>query len=358
VKATPDTPYLSFATMLVQSNDLFVGPDETGIALFDMDGMAMDMMMHDVTADLLLWDAGTEANEEPGSGPNQAPRQSGANTGPADGMATVHVVDDDFTYPEVTALLKVTIDVVMMADDDKMMDEKDEMMSDKDDMDSDKEDMMAGDAMMDSITLMEDGPTPYTVVSGDTLGSIAKRAYGESKYWSIICSANSLENCNRISVGDELMLPTHTEAMSMMEDKMMMDEKESMMGEKDEMESDKDEMMSDKDEMESDKDEMMADKDDGMMADDAMMDSIELMEDGPTPYTVAAGDTLGSIAQRAYGDSSYWPAICLNNSDVTEDCNSIQIGDEFMLPTQADAELFMEEVNSMGSDEMEDKSEE
>ncbi len=465
VKATPDTPYLSFATMLVQSNDLFVGPDEMGIALFDMDGMAMDMMMHDVTAYLLLWDAGTEANEEPGTGPNQAPRQSGANTGPADGMATVHVVDDDFTYPEVSALLKVTIDVAMMADDDKMMDEKDEMMSDKDDMESDKDDMMAGDAMMDSIALLDDGPTPYTVVSGDTLGSIARRAYGESKYWSIVCSASSLEDCNLIHVGDELSLPTHAEAMSMMDDKMMMDEKdgmmgekdemmadkdemesdkddmmagdammdsielmedgptpytvvsgdtlgsvarraygeskywsiicsanaledchrisvgdeltlpthaeamsmmddkmmdekEGMMGEKDEMESDKDEMMADKDEMESGKDGMMADKDNGMMADDAMMDSIELMDDGPTPYTVVAGDTLGSIAQRAYGDSSYWPAICLNNSDVTEDCNSIQIGDEFMLPTQADAELFMEEVNAMGPAEMEDQSEE
>jgi len=487
VKATPHTPYLSFATMLVQSNDLFVAPDEMGIALFDMDGMAMDMMMHDVTADLLLWDAGTEANEEPGTGPNQAPRQSGANTGPADGMATVHVVDDDFTYPEVAALLKVTIDIVMMADDDKMMGEKDEMMSDKDDMmagdammDSialmedgatpytvvsgdtlgsiskraygatkywsvicsanslencnlihvgdelmlpthaeamsmmddkmmmaekdgmmgekdeimaekddmesdkdemmtdkddmesdkdemmaDKDDMMADDAMMDSITLMEDGATPYTVVSGDTLGSISRRAYGASKYWSIICSANSLEDCNRISIGDELMLPTHAEAMSMMDDKMMMAEKDGMMGEKDEimaekddMESDKDEMMTDKDDMESDKDEMMADKDD-MMADDAMMGLIELMDDGPTPYTVKSGDTLGSIAERAYGDSSYWPAICVNNSEVTEDCHLIHIGDELMLPTKADAELFMEEANAMGPDDaMEEKSDE
>ena len=487
VKATPHTPYLSFATMLVQSNDLFVAPDEMGIALFDMDGMAMDMMMHDVTADLLLWDAGTEANEEPGTGPNQAPRQSGANTGPADGMATVHVVDDDFTYPEVTALLKVTIDIVMMADDDKMMGEKDEMMSDKDDMmagdammDSialmedgatpytvvsgdtlgsiskraygatkywsvicsanslencnlihvgdelmlpthaeamsmmddkmmmaekdgmmgekdemmadkddmesdkdemmadkddmesdkdemmaDKDDMMADDAMMKSIELMDDGATPYTVVSGDTLGSISRRAYGASKYWSIICSANSLEDCNRISIGDELMLPTHAEAMSMMDDKMMMAEKDDMMGEKDEMmddkddmESDKDEMMADKDDMESDKDEMMADKDD-MMADDAMMESIKLMDDGPTPYTVKSGDTLGSIAERAYGDSSYWPAICVNNSEVTEDCNFIHIGDELMLPTKADAELFMEEANAMGPDDaMEEKSDE
>jgi nucleoid-associated protein YgaU len=173
-------------------------------------------------------------------------------------------------------------------------------------------------------------------VSGDTLGSIAKRAYGESKYWSIICSANSLENCNRISVGDELMLPTHTEAMSMMEDKMMMDEKEGMMGEKDEMESDKD--------------EMMADKDDGMMADDAMMDSITLMEDGPTPYTVVSGDTLGSIAKRAYGESKYWSIICSANS--LEDCNLIQVGDELSLPTHAEAMSMMDDKMMMAEKDL------
>ena len=347
VKATPDTPYLSFATMFVQSNDLFIAPDEMGIALFDMDGMAMEMMMHDVTAELLLWDAGTEANEEPGAGPNQPPRQSAANTGPADGMATVHVVDDGFTYPDVTALVKVTIEPVMMAGDDEMMDEKDEMESDKDDMMADKDDMMAGDAMMEAITLMEDGPTPFTVAAGDTLGSIARRAYGGAKYWSTICSANSLEDCNIIQVGDELMLPTHAEAMSMMEEKMMMD-KDDMMGEKDDMEADKDDMESGKDEM---------------MADDAMMmEKIELVEEGFTPYTVVAGDTLGSIALRAYGESRYWGAICVNNSEVTEDCNRIQIGDELMLPSQTDADLFFDEVDAMGpdmdSDEMEKKSDE
>ena len=335
VKATPDTPYLSFATMFVQSNDLFIAPDEMGIALFDMDGMAMEMMMHDVTAELLLWDAGTEANEEPGAGPNQPPRQSAANTGPADGMATVHVVDDGFTYPDVTALVKVTIEPVMMAGDDEMMDEKDEMESDKDDM-------MAGDAMMEAITLMEDGPTPYTVAAGDTLGSIARRAYGGAKYWSTICSANSLEDCNLIQVGDELMLPTHAEAMSMMEEKMMMDKEDGMMG-------DKDEMMADKDDMESDKDEMMADKDD-MMAGDAMMEAITLMEDGPTPYTVAAGDTLGSIARRAYGGAKYWSTICSANS--LEDCNLIQVGDELMLPTHAEAMSMMEEKMMMDKDDM------
>ena len=365
VKATPDTPYLSFATMFVQSNDLFVGPDEAGIALFDMDGMAMDMM-HDVTADLLLWDAGTEENEEPGAGPNQAPRQSAANTGPADGMATVHVVDDGYTYPDVSALVKVTIEPVMMMDDGM-----DKEMGDKDDMMSDKDDMTAGDAMMGEIMLMEDGDTPYTVVAGDTLGSISRRAYGNSKYWSVICSANSLEDCNLIHVGDELMLPTHANAMSMMDEKDgMMGEKDDMMADKDDMESDKDDAMADKDDMESDKDEMMADKDDmksdkeDMMADKGamMMDKIELMEDGLTPYTVVAGDTLGSIAARAYGHSRYWGAICVNNSEVTEDCDLIHVGDELSLPSQTDADLFFDEMDAMGpdpdSDEMEKKSDE
>ncbi len=341
VKVTADAPYLSFATMFVQSNDLFVGPGEAGIALIDMDGMAMEGM-HDVTADLELWDAGTEANEEPGVGGDQAPRQSGPNMGLPEIEGTVRVVDDGYSYPAVSALVKVSIDRAMMMEagmekDDEMMSEKDdEMMSDKDDkMMSDK------DGMMGEIMLMDEGDTPYTVAAGDTLGSIARRAYGASKYWEAVCSANGLANCNLIHIGDELMLPSHADAMAKM-DMMMMGEKEGMMGEKDEMMSDKDdEMMSDKDdEMMSDKDdEMMSDKD-GMMKDDGMMmDDIMLMEDGDTPYTVVAGDTLGAIAKRAYGDVNYWKAICSVNE--IENCDRIDIGDELLLPTQAEAEEMM-----------------
>jgi hypothetical protein len=128
--------------MFVQSNDLFIGPGEAGIALFDMDGMAMTEM-HDVTAELELWDAGTEFNEEPGVGPDQAPRQSGANTGRPEIAGTVRVVDDGYSYPDVSALVKVTIEQAMMMDAE--MDEKDDMMaddeSDKDDMMADKDDM-------------------------------------------------------------------------------------------------------------------------------------------------------------------------------------------------------------------------
>ncbi len=305
VKATPDTPYLSFATMFVQSNDLFIGPGEAGIALFDMDGMAMEGMQ-DVTAEIQLWDAGTEANEEPGVGGEQAPRQSGPNMGAPEIDGTVHVVDDGYTYPEVSALVRVTIDKAMMIE--AGMEKDDEMMSDKDDkMMSDK------DGMMGEIMLMEEGDTPYTVAAGDTLGTISRRAYGASKYWEVICSANGLANCNFIHVGDELMLPSHVDAMAKMD--MMMGEKDGMMGEKDEMMSDKDGMM---------------------------MGDIMLMEDGDTPYTVVGGDTLGGIAKRAYGNTNYWKAICSANE--LENCDRIDIGDELLLPTQAEAKDMMDSM--------------
>ena len=60
---------LSFATMFVASNDWFFAPGEKGIALFDEEG---NPIRGDVTDQIRLWDAGTEVNEEPGVGPNQA----------------------------------------------------------------------------------------------------------------------------------------------------------------------------------------------------------------------------------------------------------------------------------------------
>ena len=100
--------YLSFATMFVQSNDLFYAPSENGIALYDVNGTALT---GDITAMIDLWDAGTEVNEEPGVGPNQAPRQAGPNTG-MDENGTVELisnVNDGFTYPANEDVLKITI---------------------------------------------------------------------------------------------------------------------------------------------------------------------------------------------------------------------------------------------------------
>jgi hypothetical protein len=96
---------LSFATMFVQSNDLFYAPDGAGIALFNSDGTPVS---GDVTSQIQLWDAGTEVNQEPGVGPDQAPRQAGPNTGP-DENGVVQIVSDEFTYPGTSSTILVTI---------------------------------------------------------------------------------------------------------------------------------------------------------------------------------------------------------------------------------------------------------
>ena len=80
-------PTFPFATMLMQSNDLFVSPAGSGIPLFDADDKPIVGQF--VTNRLKMWDAGTEANEVPGEGAYQAPRQSNTNTGPKDEDRTV-----------------------------------------------------------------------------------------------------------------------------------------------------------------------------------------------------------------------------------------------------------------------------
>jgi hypothetical protein len=96
---------LSFTTMFGQSNDLFYAPGVAGIALFDGKGHPVS---GDMTAKVMLWDGGTEVNEEPGFGPNQAPRQAAPNTGTSE-RKPVGKVKDRFTYPKVAQVLRVTI---------------------------------------------------------------------------------------------------------------------------------------------------------------------------------------------------------------------------------------------------------
>ena len=100
--------YLSFATMFVQSNDLFYAPSDTGIALFP-NGTPLS---GDITSMVMLWDAGTEFNERPGIGFGQAPRQAAPNTGPEEAR-TVELLDPYFRYPEVEDVIRVTIYPVM-----------------------------------------------------------------------------------------------------------------------------------------------------------------------------------------------------------------------------------------------------
>ncbi|WP_299714089.1 spondin domain-containing protein [uncultured Tenacibaculum sp.] len=74
---------LGFGTMLVDTNDWFISYNNNGVALFDENGTAFSGTSE--SDETYLFDAGTEADEEVGFGANQAPRQSGPNTGATDG---------------------------------------------------------------------------------------------------------------------------------------------------------------------------------------------------------------------------------------------------------------------------------
>lgn len=99
---------LTLAFMFGQSNDLFYAPRGEGIALFDGAGRPLN---GDITRYFILWDAGTEVNQEPGAGADQAPRQKGPNTGAAE-RKPIDVVKDRYTYPATGDVVRVTISVV------------------------------------------------------------------------------------------------------------------------------------------------------------------------------------------------------------------------------------------------------
>jgi len=104
VSASPGQ-VLTIASMFGQSNDLFYAPGAKGIALFDAKGKPVTA---DVTSQLSLWDAGTEVNEEPGLGANQAPRQPAPNSGAAE-HGVVRLARDRFTYPKTADVIRVTV---------------------------------------------------------------------------------------------------------------------------------------------------------------------------------------------------------------------------------------------------------
>ena len=102
--AKPGTK-LMMTEMFGQSNDLFYAPSPDGIELFNKNG---EPISGDITSQIMLWDAGTEVNQEPGFGPDQAPRQPAPNTGASE-KNPIGPVKDSFTYPAANNVLKVTI---------------------------------------------------------------------------------------------------------------------------------------------------------------------------------------------------------------------------------------------------------
>ena len=98
----------SFSSMFVQTNDVFFAFEPTGLSLYDNSG---NPISGDVTDQVMLWDAGTEVNQEPGVGADQAPRQAEPNTGTEENgvIRNLNDVDDGYTYPAVSDLIRVAI---------------------------------------------------------------------------------------------------------------------------------------------------------------------------------------------------------------------------------------------------------
>jgi len=106
---------LAFATMFVPSNDVFFAPGPGGINLFEDDSPVDGS----VTDDVILWDAGTEPNEDPSSGGcNQAPRQGlefgNPDRGPDENgvvreLRPTDKVVDGYSYPDPSEAIDVTI---------------------------------------------------------------------------------------------------------------------------------------------------------------------------------------------------------------------------------------------------------
>ncbi len=95
---------LSLATMFGQSNDWFYAPKRQGVDLFK-NGKALS---GDITNEFMLFDAGTEKDEEPGVGLNQGPRQKDPNAGEAEN-GKVHPAKTSSFFTRNGELFKVTI---------------------------------------------------------------------------------------------------------------------------------------------------------------------------------------------------------------------------------------------------------
>ena len=130
----------------------------------------------------------------------------------------------------------------------------------------------------------------YTVAKGDSLWKISEKYYGNGYKWQKIAEANALANTNQIEEGMQLAIPTLEEKSTTQEIKVS----DTTPGPKD----------------------------------FSGVDSAKAI-DGSS-YTVAIGDSLWSIAVRAYGDGYKWVNIAKANNLSHPDI--IHSGNQLTLP--------------------------
>jgi len=125
----------------------------------------------------------------------------------------------------------------------------------------------------------------YVVQEGDTLWSISEKTYSDGYSWTEIAKANNIKNPSELTKGQKLILPTVSDARV----------EESV-------------------------------------AKTSVQNVVEKASDKITGayYTVQEGDSLWTIAVRAYGDGYKWVDIANRNNLSSPDI--IHPGNQFVLP--------------------------
>lgn len=110
------THRLSFATMFAASNDWFFGTEPRGLPLYSVDGQPLS---GDITSQVILWDAGTEVDEEPAVGAHTGPKQATATDGPGPkdftpqvrrvGARPVLSSGQTFNLPPLASMIRVQV---------------------------------------------------------------------------------------------------------------------------------------------------------------------------------------------------------------------------------------------------------
>lgn len=185
----------------------------------------------------------------------------------------------------------------------------------------------------ESTTSAQPGTT-YVVTEGDTLWSISEKAYGTGYNWRAIADANNLSDTDQLEKGQELQIP-EAEASPEASDEMAMTatpEASAMMEEEVEATPEPTPMV-------SPSPIASATPEASVMAEaspEASPQASVTPETAPETqitgdtYTVVHGDTLWSIACRAYGDCYQWTKIAEANHLANP--GIIHAGNEFTIP--------------------------
>ncbi len=160
--------YLSTASMLVATNDSFVGLNS--VILWNEDHSPIESQ----TIELNAYDAGTEANTELGSGFDGGqpdPSRGAENLDNGEATSDSIARSDQFSGPQATITIEVVYEDELEAGDDSAMDSGDDGTEEDASLETDEESMPAEDDAMGDGESMTDDSMPNTGSGGLVEGS-------------------------------------------------------------------------------------------------------------------------------------------------------------------------------------------